>query len=114
MMTIYGELANRFESPLPFKYEDSVAEDPDVADCVTALVTYCEAYGCFMALLLAAKGKYVQFGSEYKENEEVVNRKISCQRRDAKGKLSFLSDVRCLTFLGSLPYQGGKLTKILA
>ena len=41
-----GELANRFESPLPFKYEDSVAEDPDVADCVTALVTYCEAYGC--------------------------------------------------------------------
>lgn len=109
-----GELANRFESPLPFKYEDSVAEDPDVADCVTALVTYCEAYGCFMALLLAAKGKYVQFGSEYKENEEVVNRKISCQRRDAKGKLSFLSDARCLTFLGSLPYQGGKLTKILA
>ncbi|XP_022783101.1 uncharacterized protein LOC111323916 [Stylophora pistillata] len=109
-----GELANRFESPLPFKYEDSLAEDPEVADCVTALVTYCEAYGCFMALLLAAKGKYVEFRSEYKVNEEVVNRKISRQREDTKAKLDFLSDERYLTFLGRLPHHGGKLTKILA
>ena len=42
-----------------------------------------------------------------------MNRKISCQRNDAEAKLGFLSDGRYLTFLGSLPYEGGKLTKIL-
>ena len=109
-----GELTNRLESPLPFKYnEQSLTKDPDVADFVTAVVTYCHAYSCFMALLMATKGKFSEMGSEYKENEGAVNRKISCQRTDAQRKLSFLSDGRYLTFLGSLPYEGGKLTKIL-
>lgn len=68
-----GELVNRFELLFLFKYEDSVVEDFDVVDCVIVLVMYCEVYGCFMVFLLVVKGKYVQFGSEYKENEEVVN-----------------------------------------
>ena len=109
-----GELSNRFESPLPFKYEDNLTNDPEVADFVTAVVTYCEAYCCFMALLTAAKGKYSDLGSEYKEKEDAVNRKINCQREDAKEKLSFLSEEKYLTFLGRLPCEGGKLTKIVA
>ena len=109
-----GELANRLESPLPFKYdEQSLTKDPDVADFVTAVATYCQAYSCFMALLMAAKGKFSEMGSEYKEDEKAVDRKISCQINDAEAKLGFLSDGRYLTFLGSLPYEGGKLTKIL-
>ena len=108
-----GELSNRFESPLPFKYEDILTKDPDVEDFVTALVTYCEAYCCFMALLIAAKGRFADLGSEYKEDEDVVDRKIACQREDAKVKLSFFSEEKYLTFLGRLPYEGGKLTKIV-
>ncbi len=111
---LMGELSNRFESPLPFKYEDNLTKDPDVADFVTAVVTYCEAYCCFMALLISAKGKFAELGSAYREDENAVDRKISCQREDAKEKLSFLSDKRYLTFLGRLPYEGGKLTKIVA
>lgn len=108
-----GELSSRFESPLPFKYEDSMTKEPDVADFVKALVTYCEAYCCFMALLMAAKGKFAKLGSEYKNVEDAVDRKIICQREDAREKLSFLSELRYLTFLGRLPYEGGKLTKIV-
>ena len=109
-----GELSNRFESPLPFKYDKvSLSKDPDVADFVTAVVTYCQAYSCFMALLTAVKGKFSGMGGKYKEDEEVVDRKIRCQKEDAKGKLAFLSDEKNLTFLGGLPYEGGKLTKIL-
>ena len=109
-----GELSNRFESPLPFKYEDNLREDPDVDDFVIAVVTYCEAYCCFMALLFTAKGKFAELGSAYKEDENAVDRKISCQLKDAKEKLSFLSEERYLSFLGRLPCEGGKLTKIVA
>jgi len=109
-----GELSNRFESPLPFLYDkESLTKDPDVADFVTAVVTYCQAYCCFMALLTAAKGKFGDLGSKYKEEEEAVDRKIGRQREDAEEKLVFLSDDRYLTFLGKLPYEGGKLTKIV-
>ena len=108
-----GELSSRFESPLPFKYEDNLTKDPDMADFVKAVVTYCEAYCCFMALLMAAKGKFAELGSEYKKVEDTVDRKMICQKEDAKEKLSFLSEVRYLTFLGRLPYEGGKLTKIV-
>ena len=109
-----GELSNRFESPLPFKYDKaSLSKDPDVADFVTAVVTYCQAYSCFMALLIAVKGKFSGMGGKYEEDEEVVDRKIRCQKEDAVGKLAFLSDEKNLTFLGRLPYEGGKLTKIL-
>ncbi|KAJ7375832.1 hypothetical protein OS493_038535 [Desmophyllum pertusum] len=94
-------------------YEDILTKDPDVEDFVTALVTYCEAYCCFMALLIAAKGRFADLGSEYKEDEDVVDRKIACQREDAKVKLSFFSEEKYLTFLGRLPYEGGKLTKIV-
>ncbi len=109
-----GELSNRFESPLSFKYEHNLTKDPDVADFVTAVVTYCEAYSCFMVLLLSAKGKFAELGSAYKEDEDAVDRKICCQKEDAKEKLSFLSEEKYLTFLGRLPYEGGKLTKIVA
>lgn len=109
-----GELSNRFESPLPFKYDKaSLSKDPDIADFVTAVVTYCQAYSCFMALLIAVKGKFSGMGGKYEEDEEVVDRKIRCQKEDAVGKLAFLSDEKNLTFLGRLPHEGGKLTKIL-
>ena len=109
-----GELSNRFESPLPFKYDKaSLSNDPEVADFVTAMVTYCQGYSCFMALLTAVKGKFSGMGGKYNEDEEVVDRKIRCQKKDAVDKLAFLSDEKCLTFLGRLPYEGGKLIKIL-
>ena len=109
-----GELSKRFESPLPFTYEEeSLTKDPDVNDFVTALVTYCRAYSCFMALLLAARGTFENLGRDCKEDGDAVERKISRQRENAKEKLAFLSDEKCLTFLGRLPYEGGKLTKII-
>ena len=109
-----GELGNRIQSPLPFKYEHgSMTKDPDVADFVRAVMTYCQAYDCFMALLVTAKGRFADLGSEHKEDEDKVNRKISRQRDDAKEKLAFLFDEKYLTFLGRLPSEGGKLTKIV-
>ena len=108
-----GELSNRLESPLPFKYEkgSSLTEDPDVADFVTAVVTYSEAYVCFMALLLAANGRFADLGR--KEDQDVVYRIIKLQEEKAREKLAFLSDEKYLTFLGRLPYEGGKLMKIV-
>ena len=108
-----GELSNRLESPLPFKYKKGspLTEDPDVADFVTAVVTYSEAYVCFMALLLAANGRFADLGR--KEDEDVVYRIIKRQEEKAREKLAFLSDEKYLTFLGRLPYEGGKLTKIV-
>ena len=109
-----GELSNRFESPLPFKYDKgSLSKDAEVADFLTAVVTYCQAYSCFMALLTAVKGKFSVMGDNYKKDEEVVDRKIHGQRSHAVKKLEFLSDEKNLTFHGRLPYEGGKLTKIL-
>ena len=106
-----GELAIRFETPIPFKYDQySLTEDPVVADFVTAVVTYSEAHTCFMALLLVAKGVYADFGIA--QESDVADRKMDFQINDAKEKLSFLSEERFLTFLGKL--DGGKLTKILA
>ena len=109
-----GELGNRIQSPLPFKYEDNLAKDPDVADFVTAVISYCQAYSCFMALLSTAKGTFADLGGKHKKDEEAVDRKISGQIEDAKVKLAFLFDKRYLTFLGRLPSEGGKLTKIVA
>ena len=110
-----GELSNRFEAPLPFQYDKgSLTKDPDLADFVTAVVTYCEAYNCFMALLMVAKGTFEALGQEYKDDQDAVNRRISCQQNDVREKLSFFSDARYLTFLGRMPYEGGKLTKIVA
>ena len=108
-----GELSNRLESPLPFTYEKKspLTKDPDVADFVTAVVTYSEAYVCFMALLLAANGRFADLGR--KEDEDVVYRIIKRQEEKAREKLAFLSDEKYLTFLGRLPYEGGKLTKIV-
>jgi len=110
-----GELSNRFEAPLPFQYDKgSLTKDPDLADFVTAVVTYCEAYNCFMALLMVAKGTFEALGQEYKDDQDAVNRRISCQQNDSREKLTFFSDARYLTFLGRMPYEGGKLTKIVA
>ena len=108
-----GELAMRFESPIPFKYEYSqLTEDPDVADFVTAVVTYSEAHTCFMALLFVAKAVYEDFGTAHDNDVATVGRKMDCQINGAREKLSFLSEERFLTFLGKL--DGGKLTKIVA
>ena len=110
-----GELSNRFEAALPFQYDKgSLTKDPDLADFVTAVVTYCEAYNCFMALLMVAKRTFEALGQEYKDEQDAVNRRISCQQNDAREKLTFFSDARYLTFLGRMPYEGGKLTKIVA
>ena len=108
-----GELSNRLESPLPFEYEKEspLTKDPEVADFVTAVVTYSEAYVCFMALLLAANGRFADLGR--KEDEDAVYRIIKRQEEKAREKLAFLSDEKYLTFLGRLPYEGGKLTKIV-
>ena len=108
-----GELSNRLESPLPFEYEKEspLTKDPAVADFVTAVVTYSEAYVCFMALLLAANGRFADLGR--KEDEDAVCRIIKRLEEKAREKLAFLSDEKYLTFLGRLPYEGGKLTKIV-
>ena len=90
------------------------AEDPDVNDFVRALMKYCQAHNCYMALLVAAKGKFADLGKEYEAEEDHVDRKISPQIQDAKEKLAVLSDPKYLTLLGTLPYEGEKLTKIVA
>ena len=108
-----GELSNRLESPLLFEYEKEspLTKDPEVADFVRAVVTYSEAYVCFMALLLVANGRFADLGR--KEDEDAVYRIIKRQEEKAREKLAFLSDEKYLTFLGRLPYEGGKLTKIV-
>ena len=107
-----GELSIRFESPLPFKYEGNLTEDPDVKDFVAAVVKYSEAHSCFMALLFVAKAKYLELGSTHEDDVATVDRKMTFQIKEAKEKLSFLSDKRFLKFRGRI--EGGKLTKILA
>ena len=109
-----GELGNRIQSPITHKFEDNLTKDPDVVDFVRALTTYCKAYCCFNALLITAKGTFARLGKEYKGNDEEADRKTTSQRKDLEGKLSFLFEDRHLTFLGRLPSQGGKLTKIVA
>ena len=112
-MQFLGELASRFESPLPFKYETGyLIEDPDVKDYVTAVVKYSEAHSCFMALLLVAKAKYLELGTAREDDVATVDRKMIFQIEEAKEKLFFLSEKRFLTFLGRI--EGGKLTKIVA
>lgn len=114
-----GELGNRIQSPLPcnnqlYKLSDHLTDDREVADFVTALMTYCTAFGCFCSLLIQAKGTFARLGKEYKKDEEKADRKITSQRKDLKEKLSFLFDDRYLKFLGRLPSEGGKLIKIVA
>ena len=107
-----GELANRFESPLPFKYENKPTEDPNVKDFVTAIVKYSEAHSCFITLLFIAKAKFAELGNAHKVDIATVDRKMIFQIKEAREKLSFLSEKRFLTFLGRI--KGGKLTKIVA
>ena len=109
-----GEIGDRIHSPLPYKYENNFKKYPDVADFVKALMTYCQAFGCFNALLITAKGTFKRLGKEYKEADDQANREITGQRKYLEGTLSFLFDERYLTFLGRLPSEGGKLTKIVA
>ena len=108
-----GELSSRFQSPLPFKYENCLTKDPDVADFVTALKTYCTAYNCLMAFLISAKGRFSHLKEE-RSRTKMVDLIIKSQIEIGKMKLAFLSDEKYLTFLGSFPYEGGKLTKIVA
>ena len=107
-----GELAIRFESPLPFKYENYLTKDPHVKDFVTAVVKYSEAHSFFMTLLFAAKVKYTELRMVHEDDVAIMDRKMTFQIKEAKEKLSFLSEKRFLTFLGRI--EGGKLTKILA
>lgn len=107
-----GELAQRFESPLPFKYENNLTGDVEVKDFITAVVTYSEAHSCFMALLFVAKAKYTELGIAHEDDVATVERKMNYQSKDAKEKLSFLSEKRFLTFRGKI--EDGKLLKILA
>ena len=108
-----GELSSRVESPLTFKYDKgSLTRDPEVADFVTAVSIYCKAYSCFMLLLVAAKYKFEEIGVVPKSNK--VDRTLNGLKEHATKILSFLSEPKCLTFLGRLPCEGGKLLKILA
>lgn len=107
-----GQLSTRVDSPLPFKYENNLPKNPEMADFVTALKTYCRAHTCFMALLTVAKGKFEEFPGR-SEDVETVDRLIKDQKQAAKEKLQFLSDKKHLTFLGRLPSEQGSLTKIL-
>ena len=109
-----GELGNRIQSPLPYKYSDNLTNDTDVADFVRALMTYCKAFSCFNALLLIAKGTFADLGSEHKKDDEKADRKIDGQKQDLEKKLSFLFGEKYLTFLGRLPSEEGKLTKLVA
>ena len=109
-----GELGNRIQSPLPCKYSDNLTNDTDVADFVRALMTYCKAFSCFNSLLLIAKGTFADLGSEHKEDDEKADRKIDGQKQDLEKKLSFLFGEKYLTFLGRLPSEEGKLTKLVA
>ena len=109
-----GELGNRIQSPLPYKYSDNLTNDTDVADFVRALMTYCKAFSCFNSLLLIAKGTFADLGSEHKEDDEKADRKIDGQKQDLEKKLSFLFGEKYLTFLGRLPSEEGKLTKLVA
>ena len=106
-----GELAIRFESPLPFKYEKKLTKDPVVKDFVTAIVTYSEAFSSFMTHLLAVVAVYTKVGMA-QEDAYAVHRIMNYQTKEAEEKLSFLSEERYLTFLGKV--DGGKLTKIVA
>ena len=107
-----GELSNTFEMPLTFKYSKRrLTQEPEVEDFLMALTTYCKAYSCFIGLLMAAKARFEDLGQVRKSED--VDRRLRCQREDAIGKLSFLSDQKYLKFLGSLPCEGGKLMKIL-
>ena len=108
-----GELSSRVEFPLTFKYhKGSLTRDPEVADFVTAVSIYCKAYTSFMLLLVAAKCKFKELGLVRKSNE--VDRRVACLKGEATEILSFLSELKYLTFLGRLPCEGGKLLKILA
>ena len=107
-----GELLNRVTTPLPFKYDDDLEKDPEVADFMKALVTYCRAYTCFMALLMVAKVKFDEFGNRSTEVDNIEDL-VKQQKEIAKENLSFLSEEKHLTFLGRLPSESGSLTKIL-
>ena len=82
-------------------------------DFVTAIVKYSEAFSRFMVLLLVAAVKYKKVRIvEHVNDAAPVYRKMIFQIKEAKKKLSFLSEERYLTFLGKI--DDGKLTKIVA
>lgn len=109
-----GELISRVNNPLEFKYEKNLGQDPDMADFVRAVVMYCNAYTCFMALLTVARGKFEEFGDS-SDIVDTINQHITHRRRKIKETLIFLSDKKYLKFVGRLPCpsEGGKLTKVL-
>jgi len=72
-----------------------------------------------MEIFTSRRGKVASFFSDKHVDEEEgsctenVDLLISSQIEAGKRKLAFLSDEKYLTFLGRLPYEGGKLTKIV-
>lgn len=106
-----GELSYRVDSPLQFKYEKNLEQDPDLADFRKAVVMYCNAYTCFMGLLTVAKAKFQEFGDKVMVSN--IDRVIDHRTESIKITLKFLSDNNYLKFIGRLPSEGGKLTKIL-
>ena len=107
-----GQLQYRVNLPLQFKYEPNLEQDSDFADFVRAVVTYCRAYTCFMALLTVARAKFQEFGDS-SDKIDAINRIINHRQANIKEALTFLSDKRFLKFIGRLPSEGGKMTKIL-
>ena len=107
-----GELKSRVVISLPFKNEKNLEKDADMADFVKAVVTYCRAYICFMALLTKAKATFQEFdnsGDVIDRCDQITNH----QKMIVKETLTFLSDKKYLKFVGRLQTEGGNLTKIL-
>ena len=107
-----GQLQYRVNLPLQFKHEPNLEKDADLADFVRAVVTYCRAYTCFMALLTVARAKFQEVGN-CSDKIDAINRIINHRQTNIKEALTFLSDEKYLEFIGRLPSEGGKLTKIL-
>lgn len=107
-----GQLQYRVNLPLQAKFEQNLEQDPDMADFVRAVVTYCRAYTCFMALLTVARARFQEVGDS-SDRIDTINRIIDHRQTNVKETLTFLSDKRYLKFIGRLPSEGGKLTKIL-
>ena len=85
-----GELSKRFESPLPFTYEEeSLTKDPDVNDFVTALVTYCRAYSCFMAFFWLPEERFRTWGGTAKRMETRWNERSAANVKMQKRNLLF-------------------------
>lgn len=110
-----GKLRDRVNSQLEFKYELDLEKDHKMGDFVKAVVMYCRAYACFMALLTVAKKRFQEF-EDGSDMVVTIDRFMDGQAKAAKQTFAFLSDSKQLTFIGRLNVssESGNLIKMLA